>query len=341
MTFLPTDHDVSSDKYIDLDYYGCDTCGCVQLKKLLDPNILYGVAHNMTYNTPIWKEHHSQFSNFIYTRKQSNEIIEVGGYSGVLAKHLTQKDKDIHYTILDMCDTDPMIENVKFINHNCETYNFQEDTIVVMSHVFEHLYEPSNFIKNLKENNVTNVFISIPDMTAQVENKGIPIVQQEHTFFCDYNDIVYLFSKEGYACDSSYSYKNHSLFFHFIKSDGVISNYKFNKNRVIDYYATYQHNDTVISSIKDIEEPFFIVPGGLYGQVIYYFLKNKKNLLGFLDNDPSKIGKRLYGTANYIFKMDEIKNYDNITLLIYNGPYTEEIISQLNEYNKNIKYIQV
>ena len=59
------------------------------------------------------------------------------------------------------------------------------------------------------------------------------------------------------------------------------------------------------------------------------------------DNDPSKIGKRLYGTENYIFKMDEVKKYNNITLLIYKGPYIEEMMNQLNNYNKNINYIIV
>jgi hypothetical protein len=36
--------------------------------------------------------------------------------------------------------------------------------------------------------------------------------------------------------------------------------------------------------------------------------------------------------------MEEVKKYDNVTLLFYNGPYSKEIIEQLNSYNKNIKY---
>lgn len=39
--------------------------------------------------------------------------------------------------------------------------------------------------------------------------------------------------------------------------------------------------------------------------------------------------------------MEEIKKYDNVTLLMYKGPYIEEILEQLNTYNKNIKYIIV
>ena len=341
MIFLPIDNtieNIENDKFINLELYGCQECGCVQLKYLLDPNVLYGIPHNMTYNTPTWKEHHKQLSEFIYNNNKSENIIEIGGYSGVLAKLL---NKDINYSILDICDIDPNIENVEFINGNCETYNFKENITVVMSHVFEHLYEPTNFIKNLKRNNVKNIFISIPNMKELIKDKSIPIIHQEHTYFCDYHDIVYLFAKEGYVCSSSFYYLKHSIFFHFVKSDNCSFNYNFDKERINDYYNVYEYNKNMISTINNLDDPFFIVPAGFYGQIIYYFLdeKYRKNLLGFLDNDKSKIGKRLYGTPNFIFKMDEIKNHDSITIIIYNGSYTQEIINQLNSYNSNIKYI--
>ena len=345
-TFLPTVENIENDKFINLDLYGCNNCGTVQLKHLLDPNELYGTPHNITYNTPIWKEHHRLLSNFIYDNIEDNkEFIEIGGYSGVLANLIIQKDNSIKYTILDLCDINPNIENVKFINANCETYNFDKDTSIIMSHIFEHLYEPKKFIENIKKNNVQNVFISIPNMNAQIKNKYIPIVYQEHTFFCDYDTIIYLFSLGGYICKSYYYYKEQSIFFHFTSSIDIRVNTTYFDNKKIDtLYQVYKHNETKINNIiLEDNETIFIVPAGLYGQIIYHFLntKYKKNILGFLDNDPSKVGKRLYGTSNFIFKMDEVKKYDKITLLIYNGPYMKEIIEQLNTYNNNIKYIIV
>jgi hypothetical protein len=159
------------------------------------------------YNTPIWKEHHRLLCNFICENieRDKKEIIEIGGYSGVLANLIKQKDNSIKYTILDLCDINPNIENVKFINRNCETFNFDKNASIVMSHIFEHLYDPNKFINNMKENNIQNVFISIPNMKAQIKNKCIPIVHQEHTFFCDYNTIIYLFSLGGYI------YVNHII----------------------------------------------------------------------------------------------------------------------------------
>jgi hypothetical protein len=345
--FLPTDDNIQNDKFINLDLYGCNNCGCVQLKHLLDPKELYEIPHNITYNTPIWKEHHRLLCNFIYNNIENGKkhIIEIGGYSGVLANLITQKDSDIEYTILDLCDINPNIENVKFINGNCETYNFDKDCSIVMSHLFEHLYEPINFINNIKDNGVQNVFISIPNMNAQIKNKYIPIIHQEHTFLCDYETIIYLFSKGGYLCKSSYFYKEQSIFFHFINSSNVtVDSSYFDIKRIDSVYNVYEYNKNKINDIViNTNENIFIVPGGLYGQILYYFLdnKDKENILGFLDNDPSKIGKRLYGTSKYIFKMEEVKKYNAVTLLIYNGPYMEEIIKQLNNYNTNIKYIKL
>jgi len=344
-TFLPTLENIKNDKFINLDLYGCNNCGSVQLKHLLDPNELYGTPHNITYNTPTWKEHHKLLCDFIYDNNDKKEIIEIGGYSGVLANLMKQKDNSIDYTILDLCDINPNIKNVKFINGNCETFNFNKDSSIVMSHMFEHLYDPNKFINNMKENNIQNVFISIPNMNAQIKNKCIPIVHQEHTFFCDYDNIVYLFSKGGYLCKSSYFYKEHSIFFHFTNNLNVSvdTNY-FHIKRIDNLCNVYEYTKNKINNINiDDNEKIFIVPAGLYGQTIYYFLNHtyRKNIIGFLDNDSSKIGKRLYGTENYIFKMDEIKNYHHITLLIYKGPYMEEMMKQLNNYNKNIKYIIV
>ena len=41
----------------------------------------------------------------------------------------------------------PNIENIEYISGNCETYNYTGINTIIMSHVFEHLYNPKEFIK--------------------------------------------------------------------------------------------------------------------------------------------------------------------------------------------------
>lgn len=342
-TFLPTTDPAHTDELINLDLYGCENCGGVQLKHLLDPNELYGTPHNITYDTPIWKKHHELFSDFICDNSNPTSVLEVGGYSGVLARNVLSKNQKIDYTILDICDKDPFIKNVRFINGNCEDFDFAAGVPVVMSHMFEHLYIPNKFINNLKQNSVTNVFISIPNMAAQLKNRIIPTVHQEHTFFCDYDTIVYLFAQGGYFCKSHYYYLEQSIFFHFTIDSHVIPNSSFfDKSRIKLLCDVYEKNKSSISSISvDNKEHIFICPGGIYGQLLYYYLNSdlKRNVIGFLENDPSKIGKRLYGTPFKTFKMNEVKKYESPTILFYKGPYMNEIVQQLNQYNNRIKYV--
>ena len=49
----------------DLNWIGCKKCYTIQLETLIDTYILYGVSHNNTYDTPMWKTHHSLFLEFI------------------------------------------------------------------------------------------------------------------------------------------------------------------------------------------------------------------------------------------------------------------------------------
>jgi hypothetical protein len=312
------------------------------LKYLLDPNELYETPHNVTYNTPTWKKHHELLCDYICDNFDNKTILEIGGYSGVLARNILTKNSNIDYTILDLCDKDPGIKNVKFINGNCEEFEFSADVPVIMSHIFEHLYDPNRFIDNLNRNSVMNVFISIPNMNSQVKNGNIPIVHQEHTFFCDYDTIIYLFAKGGYSCKSHYYYVEQSIFFHFtLDSRASPASVFFNKTRIDAVYDVYKKNEENINNISIDTEHAFICPCGLYGQIIYYYLNShcKRNVIGFLDNDQSKIGKRLYGTPHSIFRMDEVKKYQALTVIIFSGPYANEIFQQLNEYNPNIKYI--
>lgn len=345
-TFLPTTDPISSDTVITLHIYNCEVCGCAQLKHLLDPAILYGVPHNTTHETPTWKQHHKIFADFLCKSIPGPaKIVEIGGYSGVLANQVLQQRKDINYTIMDLCDTNPNIEQVEFINGNGETSNIDRDSAVVLSHVFEHLYEPHAFIENMNRNRIQNIFISIPNMKALLDKKNMAVISKEHTFYCGYEDILYIFSKGGYSCKSTELFIDHSLFFHFIKdteitTETTIESYR--RGYTVDMYSIYESNRKSISALT-IEEPFFIVPAGLYGQLIYYFLDTsyRANILGFLDNDIHKIGKRLYGTPNSIFKMDKVAEYSTVTVLITTTPYTNEIIKQLTSYNNNIRFIQV
>jgi hypothetical protein len=135
--------DICSNITWDMTYGYCKQCLSVQLKTLLDPNILYDKNYiqpnSASYN---WVQHNISFIDFIVKCVNTNiPLIEVGSSSFVLGRHLIEYYKD--YTVFDYSlDQAIRRDNVNYIEGNCENFDFPQDSNIIMSHVFEHLYEP-------------------------------------------------------------------------------------------------------------------------------------------------------------------------------------------------------
>lgn len=333
----------NDDKYQDLVFNTCNKCGCVQLKHLIDIKILYQINHNNTYDTPTWKKHHQDFSTFVLNSITGNKIVEVGGSSGTLAKKIIESKPDIAYTLIDLCDLVIDISGITFVQANCEDYIYKSDSTVVMSHIFEHLYKPYDFVKRLKNNNVSSVIISVPDMNTWLNNKYLSFLHVEHTYYCDKETILHIFSRCGYVCKEIKYFHKHSIFMRFILSDNDSESELV--DTIIDSSKIKKYFDIRESVLKNIvlTQMTFIVPAGHFGQLIYYFLKDKEKIIGFLDNDTTKCGKRVYGTTHITYPMADIIKYvdTRVDILIHAGPYTDEIKKQLLTYHTNLRFIDI
>jgi hypothetical protein len=59
-------------------------------------------------------------------------------------------------------------------------------------------------------------------------------------------------------------------------------------------------------------------------------LNKKDNILGFLDNNIQRHNKKLYGTDKLVYSPHNI-DYHNVTVIICECPYKEEIIYGLRQ----------
>lgn len=354
LLFSPATHDIIEDERASLNFIGCINCGCVQLENLINPSKLYENSIYMTYNTPTWKKHHELFADFII--ENSGDIgvkfLEIGGSTAVLAKHIISRTPETDYTIMDMCSIPPSFgENItiKYIQNNCEEYEYDAHHVLIMSHVFEHLYEPQKFIEIISKN-VNEIFISIPDMIELLKQKDNAIINIEHTFFCDTTYIIYMFKQFGYVCRQIYEFEGNSVFYHFIKKNATITETVFALpitsnvyllETITNYFIEREHKIRDIS----INTPHcFICPSGHYGQLTYNYLNiiNKQKVLGFLDSDIMKIGSRVYGTNLQTYAKSHIQKYTkDITVIIVSERFRNEIRKELLELNRNIRFIDV
>jgi hypothetical protein len=336
-SILPQETDICAD----LIFSSCNQCGCVQLVTLQDPNILYKENNNQTFATKNWIEHHQQFADFILENlEESSELLEIGGTTGILAKKILEK-RILPYKIVDLCSKDPNINGVEFINNNAEIMRYNGISNIVMSHVFEHLYNPSDYIKKLKHDNVKNIYISIPNMQSLLDKSVLLLINVEHTFYCDKDLCISLFESIGYLCKNIKLFNDHSLFFHFtLDTPKIIDWYKTKKvsEKIIEYFKTIHDKYNKIN----IEKPFYLAPAGYYGQMMYTLLKKyNTNIIGFLDNDPLKLGQRIYGTPLYIESPKSLINIDCPIIVISASLYLQEIKQGFLEWNKSIQFIYI
>jgi hypothetical protein len=264
-------------------------------------------------------------------------LLEVGANKGDLYK-IISKERDINYTTLDMYKSKDLPEEIKFIQGNCETYAFEGYKTIILSHVFEHLYSPLEFIKNVKRGNISEVFISIPNFDLLLKDKSLLMIHSQHTFYCGIDYITYMFSLYNYECEKYIFYEGpfKSIMLKFVLSENM-SKSNIPSTEISLYKNIYINK---ILEIKNIEVPenCYIFPSGIYGQFYYQLLNNKQNIIGFLDNNKDRFSNKLYGTDKFVFDPNNI-DYEKSTIIICECPYKEEIIDKLKQSYSNVNLL--
>lgn len=331
--YISTTADEKDDIYIDFEYKICKVCRCVQFTSLIDPVILYS-CDNKLLLTPFWNDHHTTFSNFIKESINLTTICEIGGGSNPIYPFL--KNDYLRYTILDIYENNNKIDNINYQIGNCENFIDYTDESILMSHTFEHLYNPHNFLESISKTCVKNIIISIPNFNSYLKNKSsLVFINNQHTFYYDQDSITTLFGSYGFIQKKVFNFKEHSLFFYFEKSNLIIQ--KSIKPITVEK-ELFDHFNLRPLKIKqfNLNKKFYIMPSTTYGQVIYYFLNNKENVIGFIDNDPDKLNKRTYGTPLLTYLPSILSSNECNDILIIKTLYFNEMYDQIKNINKNI-----
>ena len=310
----------------------CELCGSVQQMNLINPDILYKKYPLDNTHSILWNTHHVMFTKFIIDNISKNmPIIEIGSSSAILVDDLINDFED--YTIFDYSlETTRQLPYLKYIEGNCENYLFPSSSVIVMSHVFEHLYNPKQFLANCESSKVENIVISIPNMN----NEELITISREHTFTYNSSDIENIFNIYGYYLNKMEIHGNNfSIFYHFNRiPTSILISRLLNTER---YLITKKY----FNNKYDVPPNSILISAGFYSQVLYYNILNKKNIIGVIDNDPKKQGRIFCGTNLIVNKFSFISNFTNdVSALVLKGHlWTEEIVNIIRNYNTNITII--
>jgi predicted SAM-dependent methyltransferase len=343
-----------------LSYHQCNKCMNLQISNLIPLDILYENNHNAEVVGDIWERHNVSFSKFI-EKSKPKVVLEIGSPSATIYKKIEQKKWLEKWYSLEPNQIDQKYFGDKFElisafidkHFSFEKFSIKKPNAIVMSHVFEHLYSPSDILTALYNNlNIgDDIFISIPNMEYISNNDLMPPsgLHFEHTFYINLNNLKFLLNKNGFKIKKIETFENHSFFIKFSKinkkNNHILTKETINLNckNVANFKLKLQESRKLIKQInkKIINKKNNVYIYGCHFPA-QFFIKlglEIKNIYACLDQSKTKIGKKLYGTTLEVLSPIDISKDKNPIIICHMGPYTQEIKTHLLKINKNTKFI--
>jgi hypothetical protein len=340
----------SDDLRAPMSWWISQSTGMIQLKDLIPLIVLYPESHGAGEVGALWRRHHSEFADFV-SGFNPRSVFDIGGAHGILeAEH--RKHREIPWTILDPNPHPSPETRAGFIKgYFDEDYVFGGDfDAVVHSHLFEHIYHPVDFMRALSKfiPEGANLAFSVPNMEEMLKRKYTNCINFEHTILLTEPYVDYLLANNGFEVVNKRKFQDdHSLFFHAIlNSDvkavnlpgGLYHKYKQLFNDFMDY-----HTELVADLNKRIESlvtPTYLFGAHIFTQYLIAFGLDTSNLAGILDNDPSKQGKRLYGTTLQVHSPKVLSGEGKTNIILKAGVYSKEIQNDIEDnYNQECNFI--
>jgi hypothetical protein len=141
---------------------------------------------------------------------------------------------------------------------------------------------------------------------------------------------------------------DHSVFYAAVRDPSiapiVLPPDLYEKNR--DLYLKYvKYHEELIKhlnfQLSESPQPVYLFGAHVFAQYLIAFGLDTRRIIGILDNDLNKQGKRLYGTELMVESPGIIKNIERVKVILKAGVYNQEIKAQiLNSINKQTEFLE-
>jgi SAM-dependent methyltransferase len=310
--------------------------GLIQLNRLLPLEVLYPESHGAGAIGALWESHHRAFANFMH-RMAPTSVLEIGGGHGILSRYYHQLCKDADWTIVEPNPFPVEGCRARFIRSFFDE-NFRTDDpfdAVVHSHVFEHIYNPDLFMRNLGTfvEPGKQLMFSLPRMQVMLERKYTNCINFEHTLLLTEPYVELLLSRHGFrVVDKEYFMEDHSIFYAAVRDPATIPSSLpdglYDKNRSLYLEYLHYHEELVRGLNEQVElaeGQVYLFGAHVFAQYLIAFGLDTSRIVCLLDNDPRKQGRRLYGTGFSVRSPRSLQNVARPVVILKAGVYNEEI----------------
>lgn len=345
------EHDRSDDLTADMSWSISRDSGLIQLKNLLPLDVLYQAQTTTSAVGALWMKHHREFAAFIrdYAPKA---VLELGGAHGILSVEY-HKYQDIPWAIIEPNPAPADGCKARFIKGFFDSkFSLAEpvDT-VIHSHVFEHLYEPAEFMRHLSEfvRGGQYMIFSIPHLSAWLAKMYTNCINFEHSVFLTEPYVEYLLAKFGFRIlKKRYVMDGHSIFYATIRDPSVkpimLSPALYTENKALYMnFVRYHEGLTkeLNAKVKVYDGPVHLFGAHVFAQYLIAFGLDTSKIVSLLDNDKNKQGKRLYGTGLKVQAPAVLQTELKPAVILKAGIYNDEIKADiLGNINRQVVFFE-
>jgi len=336
----PPEEDVKAD----MSFAICPETGMIQLEKLLPLDLVYQGQHNDGIGV-VWRQHYEAFAKFL-AKFSPKSVLDIGGGAGIIAQIYTESHPDVAWCIVE---PNPILEETAQIKikkgwfDEKFTLHSPVDTIV-HSHVFEHTYQPIEFITQisqfLKEGD-KHVF-TFPNMIEQLSRNYTNCLNFEHTAFLAEPLVDYILQTNGFKIVEKEYFLDHSIFYatEKVATPATVPL----PNHYAEYKELYlkfvQYHEELVRDLNEKSTTFegevYLFGAHIFSLYLLGFGLNPDKITSILDNSSLKKGKRLYGSPLTVHSPEILANKGAVAVILKVGIYRDEILKQLLEINPEV-----
>ena len=328
--------------------------GNIQIHPKVSLDKLYFKSHGSGTVGKTWRDHHELFFKLVNKHLKGN-ICEIGGGQNSILNKINDFSKIKNFYCFDknlkLKKKNKKIKKItKFFDKNYfKNENFFSIDLLVHSHTFEHLYDPNQFLNDVKSilsKNGKHIF-TMPNMRPMIKKGYANAMNFEHPFYYDEKLVDCLLYKNNFKIIKKIFFKEDHSIMYVTKIDSSLTA---RDNTKVNNYSEYKKNLKLFRGMfnfwkKDIirinkltknYKSVFIFGAHIFSQMMVFNGLNKKNIVSVLDNDKQKANKFLYGTNIKINNPLILKKIPQPCVVLRAGSYNKEIKKQLFEINRNV-----
>lgn len=310
--------------YMPFNITKCGNCRTHQLKYFGDPEIIYDYQANF-YGT-IRGSMNDLFSKFVATNSNIKSILEIGAGTGALANNILEY-KSVPYVVADPTysgkDEDQITVHKCFFE-NLENSHLTNINTLVMSHVFEHFFDPIQVLERAKNSPIEYIYLNFPDLESYIKEDNYHVLNPEHIYYVENDFIIKLFAYYGFQLKNRYDHEHHSVFFEFHRTANVTTNFPENKTSEEDVRGFFTRIEEKIRELSKMKEKeIYIWPASMHTIYLQGCGFSLDRIKAIVDNAPHKIGKYLYATGKEIVAFKDVPS--SAMVIMNGGCYNKEM----------------